>query len=393
MATPVKPLVYLDYAASAPVRRIAEEAEAAYREEPFSGANPNSLHTMGREAARVLGEARTSLARVLGGGFRPLDVAFSGGGTEANNLCVLGLAEGRRRQARTRRRVVISAIEHDSVLDLAPELKARGFEVSLVRPDAQGVVGASQLERELDDDVALACVMAANNETGACQPVRALARAAHEKGALFLTDAIQAFCHVPLELSEVDAVTLAAHKIGALPGVGAFAVRHGVPFKANSFGGGQEMGRRAGTQDVAGAIAFAKCAETLAPQVEAAARTTSELAQWLTERLTSIPRVKATTALPYDGASRLPGIVNVMVDGAESETLILALDDAGFEVSAGSACSSGSLDPSHVLTAMGIPRDLALGALRISFDERVGKPELEAFMAAFGRIVCPEGAR
>ncbi len=389
---PTRTHIYLDYAASAPVREIAREAEAAYREEPFACANPNSLHTLGRQAARVLDEARSTLARVLGGGFRPLDVAFTGGGTEANNLCLLGLAEGKRRAEGARRRVVVSSIEHDSVLDLAPELKARGFEVSYVRPDAKGVVGVAQLERELAGDVALVAVMAANNETGACQPIAALARAAHARGALFMTDAIQAFCHVPLDLFEVDAATLAAHKIGAIPGVGAFAVRHGRPFKANSFGGGQEMGRRAGTQDVAGAHAFALTAAALAPRVEEHARATSELAGWLSARLTSNPHVHATTNLPYDGSSRLPGIVNVAVEGLESETLILALDDAGFEVSAGSACSSGSLDPSHVLTAMGISRDLALGALRVSFDERVRREDLEAFAVAFEGIAT-RGAR
>ncbi len=385
--------IYLDYAASAPVRDVAREAEAAYREEAFACANPNSLHTMGREAARVLGEARATIARVLGGGFRPLDVAFSGGGTEANNLCVLGLAEGKRRADGKRRRVVLSAIEHDSVLDLQPELRAQGFEVTLVRPDSRGVVEAERLSRVLDEDVALVSVMAANNETGACQPIGALARAAHAEGALFMSDAIQAFCHVPLDLSDVDAVTLAAHKIGAIPGVGAFAVRHGSPFKPNSFGGGQEMGRRAGTQDVAGAHAFAMTAADLAPRLEESARRISSRAAWLNERLTGLSRVSATTDLPYDGVSRLPGVVNVLVEGAESGTLILALDDAGFEVSAGSACSSGSLDPSHVLTAMGISRDLALGALRISFDERVGEAELEAFAEAFERAVDPKQKR
>ncbi len=383
---------YLDYAASAPVREVALEAEAGYRAEPFACANPNSLHTDGRAAARALEQARRVLVRALGGGFRPGDLAFTGGGTEANNLGVLGMAEGSRRADGKRRRVILSAIEHDSVLDLGPALRARGFEVVLVRPDRTGVVTPEALEPLLGEDVALVAVMAANNETGAVQPIGDLARASHEAGAPLLSDAIQAFGHLALDLSSVDAVTLAAHKLGALPGTGALVLRHGTPYAPQSFGGGQERGRRAGTQDVVGAVAFAETAAWLAERLPRLASETSARARALASRLAEHPRVRLTTELPYDGASRLPGIVNLLVEGAESETLILALDDAGYEVSAGSACSSGSLDPSHVLTAMGIERDLALGSLRISFDERVGEAELDGFADAFAWVLGKRGS-
>ena len=380
--------IYLDYAASAPLRRAALEAEAAYRREPWAKANPNSTHSLGRAAARSLDGARRQIASALGHGFRPGDVAFTGGGTEANNIAVLGMAEGMRLRNRRRSRAILSSIEHDSVLDLASPLRQRGFTVSWVQPNREGVVEPEALEGLLGDDVALVAVMAANNETGAAQPIRRLGESAHRCGAPFFTDAIQAFCHVRLDLSAVDAVSLAAHKIGAAPGVGALAMRNATPFAPQSFGGGQEGGRRAGTQDVAGAVAFGKTAAELRSGLDAAMAKTSRKAERLAERLLEHPRVRATSPLPYDGSSRLPGIVNVCVDGLESETMILALDEAGFEVSAGSACSSGSLDPSHVLTAMGIPKDLAFGALRISFDERVSDAELEAFAACLEQILA-----
>ena len=175
---------YLDYAASAPLSDVARAAQQAYEEAPYAGANPNSLHTMGRQAARALDAARRDLVRCLGGGFRPTDITFTSGGTESNNLALLGLAEGMRAQDRVRTKVILSAIEHDSVLDVAPVLKARGFEVVEAAPDRSGVVEAASVEPLLGRDVALVSIMSANNETGAIQPVGEVARLAHKAGAL-----------------------------------------------------------------------------------------------------------------------------------------------------------------------------------------------------------------
>lgn len=385
-------ITYLDYAASAPLRMEALAAERAYDEAPYAGANPNSLHTLGRAAARALDGARADLARCLGGRLRPSDVIFTSGGTESNNLAVIGMAEGARARDSRRATVVLSAIEHDSVLDLAPALRSRGFEVRLARPGADGIVGTGALEGLLDQTVALVSVMYANNETGAVQPVPALARAAHAAGALFHTDAVQAFGHVPMDLADVDAVSVAAHKLGGPVGVGALAVRGRVAVRPMALGGGQERGLRAGTQDVRGALAFAAVARALAGGLDETRALVAGRARRLAGRLCA-PGTGIVATLP-DGTERLPGIVSVMAEGVDSETLVLSLDQEGFEVSAASACSSGSLDASHVLLAMGIARDLALGSLRISFDERVGEGDLDRLADTLIRIVADRaGAR
>ena len=380
--------VYLDYAASAPMVPEAKAAEAAYAEAPYAGANPNSLHTLGREAAMALEGARREIAKALGGGFRPGEIVFTSGGTESNNLALYGIAEGARARDRKRTRVVVSAIEHDSELDVVPALKDRGFAVTLVRPGRDGRIAPEELERAVGPDCALVSIMSANNETGVIQPVAELAEIAHKAGALMHTDAVQAFGRIPLAIDTCDAVSIAAHKIGGPVGIGALALRMRCPFRPQNFGGGQEAGKRPGTQDVRGALAFAAAAKAqtdhLAERRSACAAKANRLFQKICAPGTGIQ--PSTTAQIDD--TRLPGMVSIYVPGLDSETLILKLDQNGFEVSAGSACSSGSLDPSHVLSAMGIARNDALGALRISFDERVSDEDLDRFADALIGIVA-----
>ena len=369
---------YLDYAASAPLGDAAREAMDAYERAPYAGANPNSLHTMGRQAARALDGARRDLVRCLGGGFRPADVTFTSGGTESNNLALLGLAEGVRDRDRMRTKVVISAIEHDSVLDVAPVLRSHGFEVVSARPNRQGIVTAETVAGLVGRDTALVSLMSANNETGIVQPVGAVADVAHAAGACMHTDAVQAFGRIPLELYDVDAVSIAAHKIGGPVGVGVLACRQRVRIRPQSFGGGQESGRRAGTQDVCGALAFAAAARDCCDHLDERRRLTAELALGLRDAL--LHDGVALASVSYDelpAEARLAGIVSILVPGVDSETLVLECDQAGFEVSAASACSSGSLEASHVLLAMGVPRDQALCSLRISFDHTVSADDLQ----------------
>ena len=242
-----KNYVYLDFAASAPMCEEAIEAERLYEESPIAGANPNSLHTLGRMAYARLEQCRRDIARCVGGGFRPADVVFTSGGTESNNLALYGMAEGARDRDRNRTRVIVSAIEHDSELDVVPALRGRGFEVELARPNREGVVTEDAVRRLLGPDVALVSVMSANNETGVVQPVGKIARAAHQAGALFHTDAVQAFGRIPLDVADADAVSIAAHKIGGPVGMGALMVRSRCPLRPQSFGGGQEQGRPPGT--------------------------------------------------------------------------------------------------------------------------------------------------
>lgn len=375
--------VNLDYAASTPLRPEAVAAQAAYDASPIAGANPNSLHTLGRRAATALEGARRSVARSLGARVRPGEVVFTGGGTEANHLALMGLAEGARDRDRGRTRVIVSAIEHDSILDNLPSLRARGFTVDTVRPRRCGSVDPAELEALLANDVALVSIMLANNETGAVQSVRELAARAHARGALFHTDAIQGYLHIPFDVDDlgVDALSLAGHKVGGPVACGALYLRSRTPLCPQVLGGGQEAGRRAGTQDVRAAVALAAVADALAPGVEKDRERLAALSDRLYGRLCSHPAIEATVG-DWAAVDRLPGIVSVTVGGHETEELVLQLDAAGFEVSGGSACSSGSLDASHVLLAMGIPRDRALGSLRISFDDRVDPADLDRFADA-----------
>lgn len=375
--------VYLDYAASAPMRQEAREAERAYDEAWWSGANPNSLHGMGRAAAGHLEGARDAVAQAVGGGFRSRDVIFTSGGTEANNLAVLGLAEEAHQRDWKRTRVVMGALEHESVLRCAPALRERGFEVVVLPAGADGRVSLDAAEGEIDGRCALVSVMYANNETGAVQPVAELGRLAHEAGGVMHTDAVQAFCHVPLELSEVDAVSVTAHKLGGPVGVGALLVRGGVSLRPQSHGGGQERGLRNGTQPVRAALAFAAAAEAASRALPEAAPLVAARAERLRARLEGAGAGISWT-LPADTPRErvLPGTVSLVVEGSDSQDLVIRLDERGFEVSAGSACSASSTQPSHVLLAMGLPRSRAASALRVSFDERVGEDELDAFARA-----------
>ena len=364
--------VNLDYAASTPMRAEALLAQREYDDSELAGVNPNSLHSLGRKAAARLEVARREIARSFGARVRPSEIVLTNGGTEANQLALLGLAEGARQRDRKRNRVIVSAIEHDSILDNLPLLRAAGFRVDLVQPCRMGYIEPATLVELLGDDVALVSIMVANNETGVVQPIRELAAAAHTVGALFHTDAIQGYLHIPLDVTElgVDAMTVAAHKIGGPVASGALYLKNRTPLRPRIFGGGQEAGRRAGTQDLRTQLAFAAAARTLT----------------LYAKLTAHPRIHATMG-DYAHADRLPGMVSIYIDGMDSEELIIKLDAAGFEVSAGSACSSGSMDPSHVLSAMGIGREQALGALRISFDDRVNPADLDDFAQTLLSIV------
>ncbi len=376
--------VNLDYAASTPMRAEALLAQREYDDSELAGVNPNSLHSLGRKAAARLEVARREIARSFGARVRPSEIILTNGGTEANQLALLGLAEGARqrdrKRDRKRDRVIVSAIEHDSILDNLPLLRAAGFTVDLVQPCHMGYIEPAALVELLGDDVALVSIMVANNETGVVQPIRELAAATHTVGALFHTDAIQGYLHIPLDVTElgVDAMTVAAHKIGGPVASGALYLKNRTPLRPRIFGGGQEAGRRAGTQDLRTQLAFAAAARTLAPRVAQERTTLQALSDKLYATLTAHPRIHATMG-DYAQADRLPGMVSIYVDGMDSEELIVKLDAAGFEVSAGSACSSGSMDPSHVLSAMGIGREQALGALRISFDDRVNPDDLDEF--------------
>ena len=381
-------IVNLDYAASTPLRLCAIDAQRAYDESPLAGVNPNSLHSLGRAAAQELERCRRVLAGTLGRSVRPSEVIFTGGGTEANAMALLGMAEGARASNRRRTRVLISSIEHDSMLDNIPLLHAAGFTTDLIAPDSYGVIRPETLASMMDDSVALVSVMLANNETGAIQPISQLASCAHEHGALFHTDAIQGYLHAPFDIEQlgVDALSLAGHKIGGPVGIGALYLKSRTSFRPRIFGGGQEAGRRPGTQDLRQIVALSAAAAELHPLVAKDFDRLTELSNHLYDCLVKHPLIEATLG-EYRKVEHLPGIVSITVDGFDSEDLILQLDARGFEVSAGSACTSGNQDASHVLLAMGIPRNRALGSLRISFDDRVDVDALDRFCSCLFTII------
>lgn len=376
---PAKSFVNLDYAASTPMRPEAIEAQRRYDASELAGVNPNSLHTLGRQAAAELERARRTIAKTFGTGVRPSEIILTGGGTEANQLALLGMAEGKRSEERTRDRVIVSAIEHDSILDNLPLLRAAGFKVDTVRPCTAGFIEPGALEELMGEDVALVSIMVANNETGVVQPTHELAAIAHRSGSLFHADAIQGYLHIPLDVRELglDAMSVAGHKIGGPVASGALYLKARTPLRPRIFGGGQEAGRRAGTQDLRTQVAFAAAAEATQNALKHN-HGDCDVADSLYRKLLVNTKVHATMGDPF-GVRRLPGIVSIYVDGFESEELIIQLDEHGFAVSAGSACSSGSMDPSHVLSSMRVPRESALGSLRISFDDRVDPSDLNRF--------------
>lgn len=380
-------IVNLDYAASTPLRAEAVSAQLAYDSSDIAGANPNSLHSLGRKAQAALESARKDIAKTFGPRVRASEVVFTGGGTESNYMALMGLSQAARARDAMRCRVIVSAIEHDSILDNLGQLRAAGFTVDVVKPCRKGFITPDALEALLGRDVALVSIMLANNETGVVQPIEDLARAAHSCGALFHTDAVQGWLHIPLDVQRlgVDALSVAGHKVGGPVGIGALYLKNRTQLAPLFHGGGQERGLRPGTQDLRAILGFAAAARTVHASLERDHVLLLELSRALYGRLASSARIHATMGDPA-AVDRLPGIVSVYVDGIESEELILKLDVAGFEVSAASACSSGSMDASHVLTAMGIPRERALGSLRISFDDRVDPADLDRFAGALLKI-------
>lgn len=372
-------MIFLDHAATTPVRREALEAMWPFLSGAFG--NPSSRHGLGDQAARALAEARASVAAVVGA--RPGDVVFTSGGTEADNLAVKGLALASPRG----RHLVVSPIEHEAVLESAAYLgREHGFAVSQVAVGAGGLVDPEALARVIRPDTALVSVQLANNEIGTVQPIAALAEAAHAAGALMHTDAVQAAGWLPLRLADlgVDALSLAGHKFGAPKGTGALIVRGRLPIEPVLHGGGQERGRRSGTENVAGAVAFATALVLAeAERADAAARVGA-----LGGEL--VARVSATVAgarLTGDDEHRLPGTVSFVFPGTSGEAVLLELEREGVICSSGSACAAGSDEPSHVLTAIGIPAELAQTAVRFTLGAETTADEVRDAADAVTRAV------
>jgi cysteine desulfurase len=368
--------IYLDHAASAPLRPEAREAMLPFLDGRFG--NPSSIHRFGREARAALEDARARLARVIGAA--PAEVVFTRAGTEADNLAVLGRARERRGAP-----VAVSAIEHKAVLASAHAAEAEGSPLILLPVDGNGVVGLDGVDAALAAGPAVVSVMWASNEVGALQPVGEVAARCHAAGVAFHSDAVQALGKVPIRVDEVaaDLLAFSAHKVGGPKGVGALYVRRGTRLHPLLFGGGQERGMRPGTEDVAGAAGFAAAAEAAEAERETAMGRIAALRDRLEAGLrAAVPGLVVNAA----GAPRLATIANLSVPGADPEALLMGLDLEGIAVSSGSACSSGAVEPSHVLTAMGIPPELAGPSIRFSLGWTTTDAEIQRVLEVFPRV-------
>jgi cysteine desulfurase len=351
---------YLDNAATTPVRAEVLDAMLPYLTRWFG--NPSSHHTVGEAAASALDDARSRVAAVLG--MRRGDIIFTSGGTEANNLAVKGIAIAAL-AARGARRVVTTAIEHESILESADYLRRlHGFAVDLASVDATGRVDPAAVGAALTPETALVSIGYANNEIGTVQDAAGLAAVAREHSVPLHLDAVQAAGWLDLRDLGVDALSLAGHKLGAPKGTGVLAVRGRIPLEPLFHGGGQERGRRSGTQDVAGAVGFATALELAeAERAESAARVTALRDAFIARVAALVPG----SILTGHSAHRLPGTASFVFPGTSGEAILLELERRGVVSSSGSACAAGSDDPSHVLTAIGIDDDLARTAVRFTF--------------------------
>lgn len=369
--------IYLDYAATTPVRDEVREAMLPLLMDNFG--NASSVHRWGRNAKVKLEDARSRIAALLGA--KPTEIVFTRGGTEADNLGILG----RSRLDRSRP-VACSAIEHRAVLNAARAAEEEGAPLHLLPVDSDGVVQLDGLEALLAENPSVVSCMWANNEIGTIQPIERLAAACEAAGVAFHSDAVQAFgkLDVRMDRTPISLLSMSAHKINGPKGVGALFVRKGTELSPLIYGGGHERGLRAGTEDVAGAVGFAVAAElAIADREQEMARLTAlrdRLQAALVER---VPDLIVNAA----GAERLPTVLNVSVPGASSEVLLVTLDLEGIAVSSGSACSSGGVSPSHVLTTMGLPADVAGPSVRFSFGHQTREEDIDAVIERFPPIM------
>jgi len=353
------PHIYLDHAATTPVR-----AEVLNAMTPFFGArfgNPSSVHRWGRDARTALDEARSRIAACLRA--KPDEIVFTSGGTEGDNLAIIG--PWRTRRALGRNAVVTSPTEHKAVLEVVHQVAREGGDERILAVDGNGIVTTDAVAQMIDAQVAVCSVMWINNEIGVVQDVPMIGAHAHGVGALMHTDAVQAFGKLPIDMTTlpVDLLSISGHKIGAPKGIGAMYIRRGTPFAPLFHGGSQDRGRRPGTENVAFAVGLAVAAELqLAERERECARLGS-----LRDALQRAILARVPDAVVHGvGATRAPHILNISVPGTDSESLLMALDLAGIAASGGSACQSGSVSPSHVLSAMGVSRSLAGAAVRLS---------------------------
>ncbi len=371
--------VYLDHSATTPVDAEVATLMLTYYTEKYG--NPSSIHGFGREAKHALEEARLQVASLIGA--KPEEVTFTSGGTEADNLAILGIAEARRNKGK---HLMISAIEHHAVLETAEYLEKMGFELTVLPVNAEGFVEVETVAKALRPDTILVSVMHANNEVGTIQPIEEIGKLVREHGAAFHVDAVQTLGKIPVNVNNlnVDLLTISGHKIYGPKGVGALYIRKGIRISPLMHGGGQEKKRRSGTENTPGIIGFGKACELAGQRMFEEAKRVKKLRdKLLTGIVERIEHVKVNGPL---GDLRLPNNVNVSIEFVEGESLLLSLDMLGIAASSGSACTSGSLDPSHVLLAMGLSHEIAHGSLRFTFGHQNTEEDVDYVLEHLPKI-------
>lgn len=371
--------IYADNAATTKINPVAMDVMNKCMTEVYG--NPSSLHSAGQKAAEAMQKAREDIAQVLGADFR--EIYFTSGGTEADNQAIYSAAAFGEKKGK--KHIISSAIEHHAVLHTLQRLEKEGFEITLLDVGEDGIVRPEDVRQAIREDTALVTIMYANNEIGTLQPISEIAAICREKKVIFHTDAVQAVGHVPINVREqnIDMLSLSAHKFHGPRGIGVLYVRKGVPLFNLIEGGAQERGRRPGTENLPAIAGMAAALKEAVSHMAAAEEKVSSLRDILIEGLSKIPHAR----LNGDAKRRLPGNVNFCFEGIEGESLLLLLDNKGVAASSGSACTSGSLDPSHVLLALGLPHEVAHGSLRLSLSKENTKEEMYYIIDAVREVV------
>ena len=371
--------VYADNAATTRMHQTAIDTMTYHLNNTFG--NPSSLYTIGQQAKEVLETARADMAACFGA--QPREIYFTSGGSEADNQAITSAAYLGARKGK--KHIISTTFEHHAVLHTLKRLEKQGFEVTLLDVHADGLVSAQQVAEAIRDDTCLVTIMFANNEIGTIQPIEAIGAVCHERGVLFHTDAVQAagHLHIDVKAQSIDMLSLSGHKFHGPKGVGVLYARQGIPLTNVIEGGAQERGKRAGTENIPAIMGMAAALKEACEHMEANAAHVTHLRDRLIEGLSQIPH----SALNGDPVNRLPGNVSFCFEGIEGESLLLLLDSKGICASSGSACTSGSLDPSHVLLAIGRPHEVAHGSLRLSLSEWNTDEEIDHILAEVPWVV------
>ena len=372
-------MIYADNAATTKMSEAAVHTMISVINENYG--NPSSLYSIGQQAKETLEEARKAVAEAIGA--EPREILFTSGGSEADNQAIRSMAEEGKKKGKTH--IISSAFEHHAVLHTLEKLKKEGFEITLLDVHEDGLVRPEELEQAIREDTCLVTIMYANNEIGTIQPIREIGAVCRKHGVPFHTDAVQAVGHIPVDVNEdsIDLLSASAHKFHGPKGVGFLYARKGVRLTNLIEGGAQERGKRAGTENVPGIAAMATALKDAVANMDRNAALLTANRDRLIEGLTKIPH----SALNGDAKRRLPGNVNFCFEGIEGESLLLLLDDKGIEASSGSACTSGSLDPSHVLLAIGRVHDVAHGSLRLSIGEDLSREDADYIIRSVSEVV------